>query len=212
MNLLDQIKNAPTTISFSEVITHIDSHYESIPTRFLNGTTVNEAGQNNGSCKIFFFAKLQNLSPIETLILFGDYYRKDVLQNPDGTDHQNIRNFIKSGWGGIKFDAEALILRWLNYRKRDKSLVQLNQLDRACKDFSQGYWARWWLWIRITEYVSAWILALELSLVLAWKSPPFPLLERGNCQIWTSSINSSYIRAVTQIHILKNEFWNLNQH
>ncbi|WP_192346127.1 HopJ type III effector protein [Algoriphagus sp. Y33] len=108
MNILDQIKNAPAAISFSEVIAHIDSHYEFTPTRFLNGTTVNEAGQNNGSCKIFSFAKLQNLTPIETLSLFGDFYLKDVLQNPDGTDHQNIRNFMQSGWEGIKFEDEAL--------------------------------------------------------------------------------------------------------
>ncbi|MEB2776806.1 HopJ type III effector protein [Algoriphagus sp. D3-2-R+10] len=111
MNLLDQIKNAPATISFSEVIAHIDAHFEFTPTRFLNGTIVNEAGQNNGSCKIFSFAKLHNLTPIETLALFGDFYRKDVLENPDGTDHQNIRNFIHSGWEGIKFDGEVLNLR-----------------------------------------------------------------------------------------------------
>ncbi len=108
MKLLDLIKNAPLTISFSEVIAHIDAHYEFTPTRFLNGTVVNEVGQNNGSCKIFYFAKLQNLTPTETLTLFGDFYRKDVLQNPDGTDHQNIRNFIHSGWEGIKFEGKAL--------------------------------------------------------------------------------------------------------
>ena len=45
----------------------------------------------------------------QTLYLFGDYYRKDVLENPEGTDHQNIRNFITSGWGGIKFEGTALI-------------------------------------------------------------------------------------------------------
>ncbi|WPR73964.1 HopJ type III effector protein [Algoriphagus sp. NG3] len=111
MKLLDQIKNAPAAISFSEVIAEIDSLYEFTPTRFLNGSTVNEAGQNNGSCKVFFFAKLHDLTPIETLSLFGDYYRKDVLQHPDGTDHQNIRNFMQSGWEGIKFESEALRLR-----------------------------------------------------------------------------------------------------
>jgi len=108
MNLLEQIKNSPGTISFSDVITAIDSQFDFIPTRFINGTVVNEAGQNNGSCKIFAFAKLHELTPTETLVLFGDYYRKDVLQNPDGENHQNIRNFMQSGWGGIKFEGEAL--------------------------------------------------------------------------------------------------------
>lgn len=108
MTLLDQIQAQPQTISFQEVITYIEEQYEFIPTRFLNDTYVNEAGQNNGSCKIFSFAKLQGLSEAQTLALFGDYYRKDVLENPDGTDHQNIRNFMKRGWEGIEFEGDAL--------------------------------------------------------------------------------------------------------
>jgi hypothetical protein len=34
--------------------------------------------------------------------LWGQYYR-DVLATPDGTDHQNIRNFMKTGWEGVDF-------------------------------------------------------------------------------------------------------------
>lgn len=56
----------------------------------------------------FSFAKLNQLSKDETLALFGDFYRTDVLQNPEGTDHQNIRNFMVSGWDGISFEGEAL--------------------------------------------------------------------------------------------------------
>ena len=109
MKILDLIKTSPGTIEFSAVIAYIDANYDFTPTRFINGSLVNEAGQNNGSCKIFSFAKLHDLSPSETLILFGDFYRKDVLQKPDGTDHQNIRNFIHTGWEGIKFDGQALM-------------------------------------------------------------------------------------------------------
>ncbi|SFU15425.1 HopJ type III effector protein [Algoriphagus locisalis] len=108
MNLLEQISQAPNTIVFSEVIAYIDANFTFTPTRFTNGNTVNEAGQNNGSCKIFSFAKLQNLTPSEMLSLFGDYYRKDVLKNPEGSDHQNIRNFMETGWEGIEFEGEAL--------------------------------------------------------------------------------------------------------
>lgn len=108
MTLLEQIKNSPGTIAFPDVIAYIDANFDFTPTRFTNGDTVNEAGQNNGSCKVFSFAKLHDLSPSETLSLFGDYYRRDVLENRDGTDHQNIRNFIHTGWEGIKFDGEAL--------------------------------------------------------------------------------------------------------
>lgn len=108
MDLISKIQNQPETISFTEVIEYIDSNYSFTPTRFRNGETVNEANQNNGSCKIFYFAKLRDLTPEQTLHLFGDYYRIDVLRNPEGTDHQNIRNFIKYGWDGMVFDGEVL--------------------------------------------------------------------------------------------------------
>lgn len=106
--LSEQIKNSPETIQFKEVIDYIDEHYNFTPTRFTNGKTVNEADQNNGSCKVFSFGKLNNLTEDEVLSLFGDFYREDVLKNPEGTDHQNIRNFMESGWAGISFDGEAL--------------------------------------------------------------------------------------------------------
>jgi hypothetical protein len=106
--MIEQIKNSPEDIGFNEVIAHIDETYDFKPTKFTNGNTVNEAGQNNGSCKIFSFARLHNLSKDETLALFGEFYRNDVLRNPEGTDHQNIRNFIESGWEGISFEGEAL--------------------------------------------------------------------------------------------------------
>lgn len=108
MNLLEQITRSPETIAFSDVIGYIDANFDFTPTRFTNGDTVNEAGQNNGSCKIFSFAALQKLTQDQTLALFGDYYRNDVLGNPEGTDHQNIRNFMQSAWDGIKFEGEAL--------------------------------------------------------------------------------------------------------
>ena len=106
--IVEQLKNTPEELVFSNVITYIDEHYEFTPTKFTNGNTVNEANQNNGSCKVFSFAKLNALSKEETLVLFGDFYRTDVLQNPEGNDHQNIRNFIEFGWDGISFEGEAL--------------------------------------------------------------------------------------------------------
>lgn len=109
--ILEQLKNSSESIDFKDVIAFIDEKYDFTPTKFTNGNTVNEANQNNGSCKIFSFAKLNNLSKEETLALFGDFYRIDVLQNPKGTDHHNIRNFIESGWNGISFEGEALQLK-----------------------------------------------------------------------------------------------------
>jgi hypothetical protein len=68
----------------------------------------NAAGENSGSCKIFAFAELQKLSGEATLSCFGAYYREEVLGDLEGTNHQNIRNFMKSGWDGIAFYGEAL--------------------------------------------------------------------------------------------------------
>lgn len=106
--ILNQLKTSPETIDFKEVISYIDEYYNFTPTKFTNGNTVNEADQNNGSCKVFSFGKLNNLSKEDTLALFGDFYRNDVLKNPEGTDHQNIRNFMTFGWDGISFKGEPL--------------------------------------------------------------------------------------------------------
>jgi HopJ type III effector protein len=108
VELVEKIKTQPENIQFSEIIETVDASYIFTPTDFKNGDTMNEANQNNGSCKVFSFAKKQNLTKEETLACFGDYYRKDVLENPESTDHQNIRNFITFGWDRIEFDGEAL--------------------------------------------------------------------------------------------------------
>lgn len=107
-SLIEKIKTNPETIEFQEVIAVVDASYQFQPTKFRNGNTINEAGQNSGSCKVFSFAKLNALSQEETLACFGAFYRNDVLQNPAGTDHQNIRNFIQFGWDGIEFEGQAL--------------------------------------------------------------------------------------------------------
>lgn len=107
-DLLNQLENTPESVQFNDVIAVIDATYDFAPTAFANGDTTNEAGQNNGSCKIFAFGKVNSLSEAATLACFGDFYRKDVLENPEGDDHQNIRNFMKRGWQGVKFEGEAL--------------------------------------------------------------------------------------------------------
>jgi len=103
-----QLNNNPESIHFKDTITLIDSYYDFTPTAFQNGELQNAAGQNSGSCKLFSFAQLHHLDAQQTLVCFGDYYRIDVLQHPEATDHQNIRNFIKFGWDGIRFESKAL--------------------------------------------------------------------------------------------------------
>ena len=45
------------------------------------------------------YAALADFDKETTLKLWGQYYR-EVLADPDGDSHQNIRNFMKYGWDG----------------------------------------------------------------------------------------------------------------
>ena len=105
---LDQVKNQPETVTFADTMAVVDTNYQFTPGAFRNGELANAAGQNSGSCKLFSFAKIHGLTEQQTLHCFGDYYRVDVLQHPQANDHQNIRNFMRSGWKGIEFEAAAL--------------------------------------------------------------------------------------------------------
>ena len=60
--MLEQLKNKPEAIDFKEVIAFIDERYNFTPTKFKNGDIVNQQNENNGSCKVFSFAKLNNLT------------------------------------------------------------------------------------------------------------------------------------------------------
>jgi hypothetical protein len=105
---LDKLHTHPESIAFDDTMATVDVSYEFTPASFTNGDVKNEAGQNSGSCKLFAFALLNRLSEAQTLACFGAYYRDDVLKRPEGTDHQNIRNFMKHGWAGVKFDRMPL--------------------------------------------------------------------------------------------------------
>ncbi|SMG64498.1 HopJ type III effector protein [methanotrophic bacterial endosymbiont of Bathymodiolus sp.] len=102
-------------VSFEETMAIINEYYAYTATTFSNGlgdkAVINEAGSNEGSCKIFAFAQLNQLDQQQTLKLFGDYYQ-DVLNDPIGSSHQNIRNFMLSGWKGIQFaNPDALVIK-----------------------------------------------------------------------------------------------------
>jgi len=109
-SFIERIRNN-AAVSFDETIAVITENYHYQPTEFSNGLNdqalVNQAGTNEGSCKIFAFAQINQLDQQQTLSLFGDYYR-DVLNEPQGTGHQNIRNFMQYGWDGIHFKGVAL--------------------------------------------------------------------------------------------------------
>ncbi len=110
-DFLKKLKESPESIEFDESIAVIKRLYSYTPTAFDIGDVHNEAGQNEGSCKILSFARLQGLNEQQTLACFGSFYRDDVLKHPDGDSHQNIRNFMKTGWQGVRFAGNALTLK-----------------------------------------------------------------------------------------------------
>ncbi|RYD85399.1 MAG: HopJ type III effector protein [Sphingobacteriales bacterium] len=107
-NLVSGAKAGTTT--FADVIGFIEGQYTHQPTAFKNGSAYNEATQNQGSAKVLGFAKLNNLSADDTLLLFAEHYRA-VLATPDAADHQNIRQFMANGWGGVVFEGTSLIAK-----------------------------------------------------------------------------------------------------
>lgn len=104
-NLLNDLKSA--TASFTAVIAQIEKEYTHHPTAFKNGDVYNEANENQGSAKVLAYAKLNNLSEADTLHLFAEHYQA-VLADPNGTAHQNIRQFMQHGWAGVSFEGTVL--------------------------------------------------------------------------------------------------------
>lgn len=107
----NKLKNTPETIQFSETINTIETNYEFTPTAFKNGTLQNASNQNLGSCKVLAFAKNQKLTKKETLACFGQFYFNEVLKDPKGEGHQNIRNFMNTGFDGVTFEGNPLKLK-----------------------------------------------------------------------------------------------------
>ena len=110
-SFIEKLRHAPQNIVFQDTIAVIEANYNFTPTAFQNGDQHNAAGENSGSCKLFSFAKLHKLTKEETLACFGPIYFDEVLKDPNGTNHQNIRNFMRSGWDGITFEGEALSIK-----------------------------------------------------------------------------------------------------
>lgn len=104
----EKVKSAPNEVEFSDTMQVIETYYEFEPTAFTNGKLYNEVGQNSGSCKLFAFSKDQEFTTEETLACFGKFYFDEVLNDPDGTGHQNIRNFMKTSFGELVFNGTPL--------------------------------------------------------------------------------------------------------
>ena len=113
---LQRLENEADTIQFSDSIDIIEQCYNYKPSGFSiaqstqQGSVENNAGENEGSCKLIAFAQLNKLDTQKTLHLFGDFYRKDVLQHPTSSDHGNIRVLMELGVDTISFDSPPLTL------------------------------------------------------------------------------------------------------
>jgi len=97
-------------MKFEDLIAMIDDDYNYTPAGFANGEIENTVDENQGSAKLFCFAAIHQLSQLETLHCFGQYYQ-DVLNTPESDSHANIRNFMTYGWEGLKFDSPVLSRR-----------------------------------------------------------------------------------------------------
>ena len=76
---------------FDDTLALIDRFFDYQPTGFHNGPLYNGTGENAGSCRVFSLAQYQQ-----------------VLDEPAGESHGNIRQFMGTGWSGIRFDGPAL--------------------------------------------------------------------------------------------------------
>ena len=108
-----------SNVKFVEVMQKIDEMYRhDAKVGYTSGFGVedermvvrNDPGTNSGSCKLFYFARMNEFGEEATLRLFCEHYR-DVLNTPEGTSHSNIRSFMRNGWNGIVFDGEVLLPR-----------------------------------------------------------------------------------------------------
>lgn len=98
-------------LDFEDTLAFIAEHYVYQPSAFKNGldadAVLNAAGQNEGACRVFALGQLEQLNAEDTLCLFGRHLR-DVLNDPQGSSHANIRQFQRHGWSGIVFEAKPL--------------------------------------------------------------------------------------------------------
>jgi hypothetical protein len=106
------LANNPKNIRFTDTMAVIEANYIFTARAFNNHGLLSSNNENNGSCKIFAFAKLNQLSKQNTLDCFGQFYREDVLKNPEGNEHMNIRTFMLAPevtpFLGITFEGEPL--------------------------------------------------------------------------------------------------------
>jgi len=124
------------TLKFEELMEVIDTHFEVGLIEFKNGDIVNKPGENEGSAKLLSYAALSDFDKDTTLTLWGQYYR-EVVADPDGDSHPNIRNFMKTGWDGTYNNTCNLYYRKTNTYSNDCGIASFLRLParlrRSCQ-------------------------------------------------------------------------------
>ncbi|MBX3253570.1 MAG: HopJ type III effector protein [Chitinophagaceae bacterium] len=105
-NVLSEL--AAGKMDFAALLAYIDEHYVHMPTAFKNGDQYNHSSENQGSARVLFYARLNNLGKEDTLRLFAEHYQ-NVLDDPGAANHQNIRQFMLKGWDGVEFEGQVLL-------------------------------------------------------------------------------------------------------
>lgn len=100
-NILTLLENKQ--IVFQDVLSYIEEYYTYTPSAFSNGDLRNSAEENQGSARVFYLGHLHCLNEEQTLRLFAEHW-DNVLDTPEASNHQNIRQFMKTGWAEIKFN------------------------------------------------------------------------------------------------------------
>ncbi len=92
----------------NETLSLIRSIYDIPPTGFVVGNQINMSDENQGSLAILSFARACRLPDEEVLPMFGEAY-EEVLGNPDGEDHSNIRALMDLGMSAFFPDVDECI-------------------------------------------------------------------------------------------------------
>jgi hypothetical protein len=102
------------TVPFADTLALIGELYDYTPAAFTNGQGADmlesPAGSNEGSCKVFAFARMNGLDAGQTLACFGEHFQA-VLADPQGSSHPNIRLFMRYGPEGVRFQDSPLTPR-----------------------------------------------------------------------------------------------------
>ncbi|MBT3727100.1 hypothetical protein HOG21_05480 [bacterium] len=114
-NLLLEAKEAET---FDDFIAFVDKYFMLISTGFNNNGLKNNKFKNEGSLKVLAFAKYCKMTDVTEIAgLFKGYY-KDVLKDPKGDNHQNIRHLINGSIYEVSFDVNIVPLNLIISKDR----------------------------------------------------------------------------------------------